>query len=154
MSPDSHSRSFDLILRHGKTVGALPSHSIYVHFPELASWFVVLAITTWSGAIAALARDLVVAATLFTLAIGTTIACCLFAYAEPGVSNGIKAAAYFWMLSALLAWYRVTVFLIHEAFGPASRVAKFFPVFPLPIEKKKAQLVVPGFGEPGVKKGT
>ena len=113
----------------------------------------MLAVTTWSGAIASLARDLVVAATLFAVAIGTTIACCLFAYGEPGVSNGIKAAAYFWMLSALLAWWRVTVFLIHEAYGPASTVSKFFPVFRLPIEKK-SELVVPGLGEPGVKKGT
>jgi succinate-acetate transporter protein len=27
----------------------LPSHSIYTQFPELASWFVILAVFTWSG---------------------------------------------------------------------------------------------------------
>lgn len=28
--------------------GTLPSHSIYVHFPELASWFIMLSLITWS----------------------------------------------------------------------------------------------------------
>lgn len=134
------------------TVGALPPHSIYVHFPELAAWFIVLSFTTWSGAIAAIARDLILAGTLFCLAIGSTIACCLFAFGEPGVRFGMKAAAYFCIFSAILAWWRVTVYLIEEAFGPKSRVAKFFPVFRLPVEKK-APLIVPGLGEPGLKRG-
>ena len=133
-------------------MGALEGHSIYTHFPELASWFVVLAFITWSGAIASLARDLVLAGTLFTLAIGSTIACCLFAYGEEGVHNGIKAAAYFWILSAMLAYWRVTAFLIEEAYGAESRMAKFFPIWRLPIERKQP-LLQPGLGEPGVKRG-
>lgn len=97
--------------------GAIPPHSIDTHFPELASWFVVLTAFTWSGALAATARDVVLCICLFSLAIGSTIACCLFAY-EPGTKAGIKAAAYFWMLSSLAAWWRVTVYLIEEAYGP------------------------------------
>ncbi|KAF7712102.1 Uncharacterized protein PECH_004450 [Penicillium ucsense] len=130
--------------------GSLPPHPIDVHFPELASWMVVLAFFTWSGAIAASARDLVLCAVLTFLAIGTTIACCLFAYGS-GVGTGMKAAAYFWIISSILAWWRVTVYLIEEAFGKSS-VVKFFPIFRTPAEKRRP-LVVPGFGEPGVKRG-
>jgi hypothetical protein len=32
-----------------QAVGAVPSHSIYTHWPELASWFVCLAVFTWAG---------------------------------------------------------------------------------------------------------
>lgn len=102
-------------------------------------------------AIAATARDVILATLLFSLAIGTTIACCLFAYGD-GVSVGITVAAYFWMLAALLAWWRVAVYLIEEAYGPKSGIAKFFPVFRTSTEKS-APMVVPGLGEPGVKRG-
>ncbi|KAI9375940.1 GPR1/FUN34/yaaH family-domain-containing protein [Aspergillus egyptiacus] len=130
--------------------GALPPHPVDEHFPELASWMIVLAFFTWSGAIASTARDLVLTAVLTTLAIGTTIACCLFAYGS-GVGTGMKAAAYFWIISAILAWWRVTVYLVEEAFGSAS-ILRFFPIFRTGFEKRKP-LVVPGFGEPGVKRG-
>lgn len=150
------------------TTGALPAGDIHAHLPELASWFVVLAAFTWVGvshstltsyadtnsyfqAIAATARDVILATLLFSLAIGTTIACCLFAYGN-GVNIGIKVAAYFWMLAALLAWWRVAVYLIEEAYGPKSGIAKFFPVFRTSTEKS-APMVVPGLGEPGVKRG-
>ncbi|KAK5168387.1 uncharacterized protein LTR77_006957 [Saxophila tyrrhenica] len=145
--------------------GALEPHSVHTHFPELASWFVVLSVFTWSGALASTARDLVLCICLFSLAIGSTIACCLFAYnggqssesgsgdgLEGGVTNGIKAAAYFWMLSSLAAWWRVTVYLVEEAYGPNHFITKFFPIVRLPTEKK-APYVIPGWGEPGVKRG-
>ena len=99
---------------------------------------------------AASARDLILCGVLTTLAIGSTIACCLFAYGT-GVIAGMKAAAYFWIVSAILAWWRVTVYLVEEAFGQGS-IVKFFPVFRLPTEKRRP-LVVPGLGEPGVKRG-
>ncbi|USW57778.1 hypothetical protein Slin15195_G110970 [Septoria linicola] len=131
--------------------GQLEPHSIYTQFPELASWFVVLAAFTWSGAVAACARDLIIAALLFCLAIGTTIACCLFSSGN-GTHAGIKVAAYFWMASSLLAWWRVTVYLIEEAYGGDSPVTRFFPIFRTPMEKR-APLVISGLGEPGVKRG-
>ncbi|KIW60657.1 hypothetical protein PV05_00857 [Exophiala xenobiotica] len=131
--------------------GALPPHSIREHFPELAAWFVPLATVTWAGAVAATARDAILAALLFSLAIGSTIACCLFAYGS-GVGTGMKVAAYFWLLAALLAWWRTTVYLIEEAFGPTGKMAKFFPVFRT-AQEKRAPLIVPGLGEPGVKRG-
>ncbi|MCJ1299181.1 hypothetical protein MMC08_001973 [Hypocenomyce scalaris] len=132
-------------------VGSLPAHNIHTHFPELASWFMVLTAFTWMGAFAATARDLILSGVLFSLAIGCTIALCLFSYGS-GVDAGIKAAAYFWIISSVLAWWRVSVYLMEEAFGPKSWVSKIFPVFRLPTEKR-APLVVPGLGEPGVKRG-
>ena len=62
----------------------------------------------------------------------------------------MKAAAYFWIVSAILAWYRVTVMLMQEAWGPTSWVSKMLPVLMMPPEKKKP-LVAPGLGEPGVR---
>jgi hypothetical protein len=155
----------DLLTQLSQAAGALPPHSIHTHFPELASWFVVLTVFTWSSALAASARDVVLTACLTSLAIGSTIACCLFSYnggtsttsgsgdGETGaVTAGIKAASYFWMLSALLAWWRVTVYLVEEAFGPGHAITKFFPIGRTPMEKR-APLVIPGLGEPGVKRG-
>ncbi|KAI0592754.1 GPR1/FUN34/yaaH family-domain-containing protein [Biscogniauxia sp. FL1348] len=143
--------------------GALQPHSAHTHFPELASWFVILCVFTWSCALAATARDIVLGACLFSLAVGSTIACCLFARnggigsasgdgLEGGVTRGIKAASYFWMLSALLAWWRVTVYLVEEAYGPGHAITKYFPIGRTPMEKR-APLLIPGLGEPGVKRG-
>jgi hypothetical protein len=56
------------------------------------------------------------------------------------------------MFSALCAWWRVTVYLIEEAYGPNSRVTRFFPIGRTRMEKRQP-LVIPGLGEPGVKRG-
>lgn len=101
--------------------------------------------------ISASARDVVLLGVVASLAIGTTIACSLFSYGG-GPNVGITVAAYFWMLSALLAWYRVTVYLVEEAYGKDHIVTKFFPIGRMPHEKKQP-LVIPGLGEPGVKRG-
>lgn len=148
-----------------QAAGALEPHSVHTHFPELASWFVVLTVFTWSSALAATARDLVLTTCLTSLAIGSTIACCLFAYnggasetsgsgdgEVGGVTMGIKAASYFWMFSALCAWWRVTVYLVEEAYGPGHAITKFFPIGRT-AQEKRAPLVIPGLGEPGVKRG-
>lgn len=63
----------------------------------------------------------------------------------------MKAAAYFWIISSILAWWRVTVYLVEEAFGGGA-VLNFFPIFRTSWEKRKP-LLVPGIGEPGVKRG-
>jgi hypothetical protein len=151
-----------------QAAGALEAHEVHTHFPELASWFVILCVFTWSGALAATARDIVLSVCLFSLAIGSTIACCMFAYngrpsstadtsasgdsLSGGVTMGMKAASYFWMLSALCAWWRVTVYLVEEAYGPDHTITKFFPIGRTAMERR-APLVIPGLGEPGVKRG-
>lgn len=66
------------------------------------------------------------------------------------MTAGIKVGAYFWIISAILAWWRVTAFLLEEAFGQ-SWVLWLLPVFKMPWDKKRP-LMVPGFGEPGVKR--
>jgi hypothetical protein len=69
-----------------------------------------------------------------------------------GVTMGMKAAAYFWMFSSLCAWWRVTVYLVEEAYGPGHKVTRWFPIGRTGMEKR-APLVIPGLGEPGVKRG-
>lgn len=129
-----------------------------MHNPALAAWFVPLMAFTWSAAIASTARDVALMVCLFSLAIGTTLACGLFGYNDGddpikgGVTNTIKAAAYFWMLSALAAWWRVTVYLIEEAYGPHHPISKMFPILRTANEKKQPY-VIPGIGEPGVTRG-
>lgn len=54
-------------------------------------------------AIASTSRDIILAGVLFSLAIGTTITCSLFAN-DNGANVVIKVAAYVWILSSLLAW--------------------------------------------------
>lgn len=60
-------------------------------------------------------------------------------------------AAYFRIVSAILAWWRVAAYLIEEAFGSKSWASYLVPVIMFPGEKKKP-LIVPGFGEPGVER--
>ena len=86
---------------------------------------------------AAFGRDLVLCLVLTFLAIGTTIAFSLFAYGN-GVDIAMHVASYFWMASALVAWWRVTIFLVDEAYGDS--VPKFLSPFPTPIEKRQALL--------------
>ena len=56
------------------------------------------------------------------------------------------------MLSAALAWWRMTAYLVEEAFGQNHAVMKSFPIFRTPIEWRQPRRM-PGFGEPGVKRG-
>jgi len=68
------------------------------------------------------------------LAADSTIACRLFAYGT-SVHMGMKAAAYFWILSAILAWWCVTVCLIEAAYRPNDGVARFFSIFRSGMER-------------------
>lgn len=96
--------------------GALEPHSIKIHFSELASWFIVLLAFTWSGAIAALSRDMALSLTLFFLAIGSTLAAAGLYQNGDVVGSLVKAAAYFFIFSSITAWWRVTSYLFEEAF--------------------------------------
>jgi len=122
------------------------------HNPEIASWFVVLTFFSYSAAFASFSRDLTTTAIWGFFAIGSTIGCSLYASDATGVRSGMKAAAYFWLISAFLAWWRVTVFLVEESFGAKGTTETFFPIFRTEREKT-SPLLVPGLGEPGVKRG-
>lgn len=95
---------------------------VYEQLPKVTSWLFILSLFTWSSALAAYARDLLLSACLTSLAIGSTIAYCLTHHdgadlntARPadGESGGpalcIQVASYFWMLAAFFAWCRVAI---------------------------------------------
>lgn len=63
-------------------------------------------------------RDLILTAILACLATGSTIAVCMYSYGS-GVKTGVKAAAYFWIVSAILGWIRVTIILIEDQYDIA-----------------------------------
>jgi hypothetical protein len=65
-----------------------------------------------------------------------------------GVTMGMKAVSYFWMLCV---WWRVTVYLLEEAYGPDHTISKFFPIGRTPMERR-SPLVIPGLGEPSVER--
>lgn len=67
------------------------------------------------------------------------------------IRAGRCAAAYFWIVSAVLAWWRVTVYLVEEAYRSKSKIACFLAVIRLP-KKKDARPVVPRLGELGLER--
>jgi hypothetical protein len=118
-------------------------------FVALGYWFIALAAITWSGALAALAESLGLAAVLATLAAGATFQ----AIGRIGDVSWIATlGAWFFIVSAALAWYVATAMMLE---GTYRRVI-------LPIGKIRG-VNVPGreprqviqftAGEPGIKVG-
>lgn len=112
-------------------------------------WFVALAAITWSGAFAALAENLGLAAVLGTLAAGAT---CVAIGHLAAVSGWDKVGAWLFIVSALLAWYVATAMMLESTY---KRVI-------LPVGKigganvpgrPPRQLIQFPLGEPGVKVG-
>jgi len=130
--------------------GAVNTPDIHGEFEELATWLVVMTAFTWICAVAAVSRDLVLMITYTLMAIGSTIGLGAY-YSSPGergsTTAGVKAAAYFWIFSAIVAWYRVAVYLFEEAFGV--RQSKFYPRFVTRWGKQRERFA-PGYGEAGV----
>jgi succinate-acetate transporter protein len=122
----------------------LPGVGLNTYFPEFASWGVVLMVFTYICTVAALGRDLVLVSVLATQAFGATLAVGGW-YGDSG--SAVKAAAYIWMLSSLLATYRVAAFLFEENLGKS-----FLPIFRT-RRHTAARAVDNGAGEPGVKRG-
>jgi succinate-acetate transporter protein len=122
----------------------LPPVGLNAYFPELASWGVVLMVFTYICTIAALGRDLVLVGVIATQAFGATLAVGGW-YGDSG--SAVKAAAYVWMFSSLLATYRVAAFLFEENLGKS-----FLPIFRT-RRHTTARAVDNGAGEPGVKRG-
>jgi hypothetical protein len=113
-------------------------------FPALGYWFISLAAITWVGAWAATAENQALTAVLGLLACGSTAA----AIADlAGSSGGQVVAGYFFILAALAAWYTASAMMLEGAFQR--------PI--LPVGKtQRARMepkLVPGRGEPGVKRG-
>lgn len=94
-------------------------------------------------------RDVVYAAVLFFLATGSGIACCLYAFGV-GVTRGMRIAAYFWLVSAAIAWARSSLALFEEAFG--DKAPWLFQSSIVPLERRKTYMHL-GTGEFGVMSG-
>jgi succinate-acetate transporter protein len=113
-------------------------------FTELGFWFIALAAITWMGFVAACAESVALAAVLFLLAGGSTIA----AIANIAGSHGLTVFAGWWfILSALCAWYTATAMMFESTFGRA--------VLPVgqTARAARAAVVAPAAGEPGVIRG-
>jgi succinate-acetate transporter protein len=118
-------------------------------FVALGYWFLALAAITWSGALAALAQNIGLALVLAALAAGST---CQAIGQLADVSGWRSVGAYFFIASAVLAWYVATALLLEASYR---RVV-------LPMGKVRGANI-PGrqpsqtiqfmAGEPGVKVG-
>ena len=76
-------------------------------FPELGFWFIVIAVITW--ALTAAAREKIMATFLWLLAIGSS----LEAIAELAGAGWLRiVAAYFLIVSALVAWYAASALMM------------------------------------------
>jgi hypothetical protein len=119
-------------------------------FPELGYWFLVLAVITGFGTIAALGENLGITAVLGTLTVGAAFAAVFHLLGGTGWE---RAAGWVLIASSFLATYTAAAMMIASAWGRT--------VLPLGEYRKGAN--VPGgrpvdtleyeFGEPGVKHG-
>lgn len=113
-------------------------------FPALGYWFIVLAAITWMGMVAATAENTALSLVLGFLAAGSTTAAVGYLLGMHGL---LVLAGYFFIISAILAWYTASALMLEGAFKhPVWGVGK----------TKRARLepqLVPGGGEPGVIRG-
>ncbi|WBB66596.1 GPR1/FUN34/YaaH family transporter [Micromonospora sp. WMMD812] len=127
-------------------VGALTPPTPFV---ALGYWFIALAAITWSGALAALAENLSLALTLIALAAGSTSQA-IGQLAD--ISGWRTLGAYFFIASAVLAWYTATAMLLESAYRrvvlPMGR--RRAPDRPGVAPRHTIQFVA---GEPGIKVG-
>jgi uncharacterized protein len=119
-------------------------------FTELGYWFLVLAVITAIGALAATAENLGIFAVLATLAVGSAFAAI---HALTGVGAWEQVAGWVLIASAILAAYTAGAMMLHSAWG---RVV-------LPLGRPVRAANIPGqavtvplefeHGEPGVRRG-
>ncbi|HTV09618.1 MAG TPA: GPR1/FUN34/YaaH family transporter [Candidatus Aquilonibacter sp.] len=110
-------------------------------FPAMGYWFIVLGAITWMGMIGAMAENSALTLVLGFLAAGSTTAAVAYLI---GMHALIVLAGYFFIISAILAWYVASALMLESAFKrPVWAVGK----------TKRARMepqLVPGSGEPGV----
>jgi succinate-acetate transporter protein len=83
-------------------------------FPELGFWYVVLAVITWVGAVAALSESAALVVTLGFLAAGATVA----AIANFADRGGLElVGGWLFIVSAVIGWYTATAMMFAAAFG-------------------------------------
>jgi succinate-acetate transporter protein len=119
-------------------------------FPELGYWFLVLAVITGFGAIAALGDNLCITSVLVTLCVGSAFAALRYLLGGTGWEH---AAGWVLVASSFLATYTAAAMMIAGAWGRTL----------LPLGEYRKATNVPGrrpirtleyeLGEPGVKHG-
>jgi succinate-acetate transporter protein len=119
-------------------------------FPELAFWFFVIAAITASGAVAAVARSLVLTLILVAVAVGEAL---LGVGEYVGGTAWIHSGGWVLVAAAILAFYGATAMLLAATWGRTvlpmgeytreATVPGERPVIPLQFER----------GEPGVRQG-
>jgi uncharacterized protein len=118
-------------------------------FVALGYWFLALAAITWSGALAALGKNISLALVLAALAAGAT---CQAVGQIADISAWRTGGAYLLIASAVLAWYVAIALLLDSSFGrvilPMATVRG--PNVP---GRQTLQTIQFTAGEPGVKVG-
>ena len=119
-------------------------------FPELGYWFLVLAMITGFGAIAALGESLGIAAVLVTLCVGSVFAALRYLV---GGTGWMDAAGWVLIASSFIATYVAAAMMIAATWGRTV----------LPLGELRRSANVPGrrpiraleyeLGEPGVRQG-
>ena len=112
-------------------------------FPELGYWFCVTAAISWMCALAAAAENKGMMVTMLWFGAGST----LEAIAMLGGYGAVNlAAAYCFIVGAVVAWYTASALMFEESFGhavmPAGRARRV----------RESNIMV-GTGEPGVIRG-
>jgi uncharacterized protein len=113
-------------------------------FPELGFWFIIVAAVTWVLMLAATAENSAMVAVLGLLALGATFMA-IFEFTTVGWL--MTAAAYSFIVSAVLAWYAASALMLEGAFG-----REVLPLMKTPPARDEPPISV-GVGEPGVMHG-
>lgn len=118
-------------------------------FVPLGYWFAVLAAITWSGTLAALAENLGLASVLGTLAAGAT---CMGVGFIADIAGWRTAGAWFFIASAILAWYTATAMMLEGTFRRVILPVGKMRAPDMPGRQPRQVIQFPA-GEPGVKVG-
>jgi succinate-acetate transporter protein len=113
-------------------------------FPALGFWFIALAWITWMGTIAATGVAWGLVAVLGFLAGGSTL---MAAGQIAGIAGLTHAAGWFFIISAVLAWYVASALMINSVFDRT--------ILPIGLTEnaRKSPKLNMGMGEPGVQHG-
>jgi uncharacterized protein len=120
-------------------------------FTEFGYWFLVLAVITGFGTIAAMGRNLAVTAVLGTLTVGAAFAAVFYLVGGTGWE---RAAGWVLIASSFLATYTAGALMIAGAWGravlPLGEIRKAAKRLP---EQRSIDALEYEYGEPGVKQG-
>jgi len=112
-------------------------------------WFIGLAAVTWTGVVAALAENMAVTAVLGTLAVGATL---LAIGMIGGFSMLNMIAAYFLLVSAVLAWYTASAMVLEAVYKrPVLPVGR--PLARMTTTGQPPAMIQFALDEPGIKVG-